>query len=370
MNAAAGGWNLNWFRVRSAGSDTASEPTPILAGWEEIPGTYADGTPYSLRRPIYGFEGETPQFFSVRMAPPLIGLGLLEAVDEQTVLELADECDLDGDGISGRVRTVESPLVATAQRLGRFTFKSGRDSIRHQIAYALNRDMGVTTTLEPMLDGATSPEAPELDDESLDRMTRYVALLGVGARRGLTDPVALHGETLFAAANCSACHVPELSTGLHHPYAELRNQTIRPFTDLLLHDLGPGLADPMAEDGVRGVSARRPRAIARGGDPLARRRGRSVEGVVPADVRRRSRRADRVPEVAVIRVPRSRACERHAAVESICDRGPRSRAAVEADAQRDTAPGDLCGASRGGGVWRRVVEPSRPGWFGRVSVGV
>ncbi|MGA1392534.1 MAG: di-heme oxidoredictase family protein [Phycisphaerales bacterium] len=252
LNAAAGGWNLNWFRVRSAGSDTASEPTPILAGWEETPGTYADGTPYSLRRPIYGFEGETPEFFSVRMAPPLIGLGLLEAVDEQTVIDLADECDLDGDGISGRVRTVESPLVATAQRLGRFTFKSGRDSIRHQIAYALNRDMGVTTTLEPMLDGATSPEAPELDDESLDRMTRYVALLGVGARRGLTDPVALHGETLFAAANCSACHVPELSTGSHHPYAELRNQTIRPFTDLLLHDLGPGLADPMAEDGVLG----------------------------------------------------------------------------------------------------------------------
>lgn len=110
--------------------------------------------------------------------------------------------------------------------------------------------MGVTTADEPVLDGATAAEAPELDDESLDRMTRYVALLGVAARRDLTDPIALHGETLFAAANCTACHVPELVTGSHHPYAELRSQAIRPYTDLLLHDLGPGLADSMGEDGV------------------------------------------------------------------------------------------------------------------------
>ena len=250
LNAAAGGWNLNWFRLRSADGGTESEPAPILAGWEELPGAYADGMPYSLRKPIYGFLGETPELFSVRMAPPLVGLGLLEAVDEQTILERADECDLDGDGISGRVRTVESPLVATALRLGRFGSKGGSDSIRHQIAYALNRDMGVTTADEPVLDGATAAEAPELDDESLDRITRYVALLGVAARRDLTDPIALHGETLFAAANCTACHVPELVTGSHHPYAELRSQAIRPYTDLLLHDLGPGLADSMGEDGV------------------------------------------------------------------------------------------------------------------------
>ena len=250
LNAAAGGWNLNWFRIRTLEGGASPEPTAILAGWEELPGAYADGTPYSLRRPIYGFLGETPEFFSVRMAPPLVGLGLLEAVDESTILAHADECDLDGDGISGRVRTVESPLVATAQRLGRFGAKGGSDSIRHQIAYALNRDMGVTTTLEPILDGDLLPQAIELDDESLDRMTRYVALLGVAARRALTDPIALHGETLFAAANCSACHVPELATGAHHPYAELRGQTIRPYTDLLLHDLGPGLADSMGEDGV------------------------------------------------------------------------------------------------------------------------
>jgi CxxC motif-containing protein (DUF1111 family) len=252
LNATAGGWNLNWFRVRRASGGGAGEPTPILAGWEETPGAYADGAPYSLRRPIYGFEGETPAFFSVRMAPPLIGLGLLEAVDEQTVIDLSDERDLDGDGISGRVRTVKSPLVATAQRLGRFTFKGGRDSIRHRVAYALNLGVGVTTTLEPMHDGSTTPEAPGLDHEPLDRTTRPVAPLRGDAGGGLTDPVALHGETLFVAANCSACHVPELATGSHHPYAGLRNRIIRPFTDLLLHDLGPGLADPMAEEGVLG----------------------------------------------------------------------------------------------------------------------
>ena len=78
-------------------------------------------------------------------------------------------------------------------------------------------------------------------------MTRYVALLGVGARRDLSDAQALQGEVLFSSANCTACHTPTLTTSPYHPNAELRNQTIHPYTDLLLHDMGPGLADNMGE---------------------------------------------------------------------------------------------------------------------------
>jgi CxxC motif-containing protein (DUF1111 family) len=89
-------------------------------------------------------------------------------------------------------------------------------------------------------------------------MTRYVALLGVGARRNLSDPRTIAGEALFASANCTACHTPELTTSPYHPMAELRNQTIRPFTDLLLHDMGPGLADNMGENGASGSEWRTP----------------------------------------------------------------------------------------------------------------
>ena len=262
LNAAVGGWKLNWFRVRSLPGGNASEPRAILAGWEETAGSYGDGTPYSLRKPIYAFEMppgvDPPQHFAVRLAPPLVGLGLLEAIDESTILAREDACDLDGDGISGRVHAVTSPLESTANRLGRFGTKASQAAVRHQIAYALNRDMGIATAAFPVLDGDTSASAVELDAAELDDLTRYVSLLGVSARRSLTDETALHGEQRFAAAGCSACHVAELATGPHHPFAELRNQTIRPFTDLLLHDLGPGLADSIESDGVDGSEWRTP----------------------------------------------------------------------------------------------------------------
>ncbi|MEQ1634113.1 MAG: di-heme oxidoredictase family protein, partial [Planctomycetota bacterium] len=155
-------------------------------------------------------------------------------------------CDNNNDGISGRI-SVSSALTGGQALAGRFTSKGGRASVRDQIAYALNRDMGVASATMPVLDGDTSPSAAEVTQQELDRMTRYVALLGVGARRNLIDVAALRGEQLFVSAGCAACHVPQLTTGNRHPFAELRNQTIRPFTDLLLHDMGPGLADPMRD---------------------------------------------------------------------------------------------------------------------------
>lgn len=257
LDAISGGWNLNWFAVRNpAGTGGGGDGFALLDGWETIDGNYGDGTPYQLRRPIVSFTGPTPDHHAVRNAMPLIGLGLLEAIDDQTILDLADPCDEDGDGISGRAHFIPDPMDPTLLRLGRFTSKANRASVREQIARALNRDMGVATEMFPVFDEETTPRAPELDENELDLLTRYVALLGVGARRSLLDPQALQGEALFAAAKCTSCHTPELATGDHHPYGELRNQTIRPFTDLLLHDLGPGLAESMKEGDAEGAEWR------------------------------------------------------------------------------------------------------------------
>ncbi|MBW8864202.1 MAG: c-type cytochrome, partial [Verrucomicrobia bacterium] len=153
--------------------------------------------------------------------------------------------------ISGRVQTVTDPETSQT-RLGRFNYKAGKARLSHQIAGALNNDMGVTTPVFPILDGNTTGGTPELTSDDLDKMTRYVALLGVSARRDLTNAQALQGEQLFASANCTKCHVPTLTTSPYHPMTELRNQIIHPYTDLLLHDMGSGLADNMGEGTATG----------------------------------------------------------------------------------------------------------------------
>ncbi len=234
-----------------------NEGAVSIASYTTSNGQYGDATPYSLQKPNYSFAGTPPTFFSARIAPQLVGLGLLEAVSESTIQGLADPDDANADGISGRMQTVLDPET-NQQRLGRFGAKAGRVRLSHQIAGALNTDMGVTTAIFPQLDGETTNRPVELSAADLDLMTRYVALLGVGARRDLTNAQALQGEQLFATAQCVKCHTPTLTTSPYHPMAELRNQAIRPFTDLLLHDMGPGLADNMGEANATGSEWRTP----------------------------------------------------------------------------------------------------------------
>jgi len=256
--------------VKVAG-DAAGSPHPVLGDqlqplsttdedegnvtivrWEEIPGTYGDGSAYSLRRPVYSFTGETPEYFSVRSAPPLIGLGLLEAVPESTIASLADPNDVNLDGISGRMAKVIDPRDSGQTRLGRFNSKGGQARVEDQIAIAFNRDMGVSSDIFPLLDGDSNPTPAEITSSELDQLSRYVSLLGVSAKRELSDSIVRHGQQLFASASCASCHVPELTTSNYHPVAELRGQTIRPYTDLLLHDMGPGLADNLNEPTASG----------------------------------------------------------------------------------------------------------------------
>jgi CxxC motif-containing protein (DUF1111 family) len=222
------------------------EKTAYRAAYTEIPGTYGDGTSYTLRKPNYTFGGDAPEFYSVRSAPQLVGLGLLEAIDESTIVNLSDPNDLNNDGISGRINALNDPETGDI-RLGRFGYKASKARLRHHIASALNTDMGVTTTIYPTIDFKNTSSSLEINDSELDLMYRYVALLALMPQRDFDDSDVIQGKQLFTQANCVACHIETIQTSDYHPLTELRSQTIHPYTDLLLHDMGTGLSDNMGE---------------------------------------------------------------------------------------------------------------------------
>jgi CxxC motif-containing protein (DUF1111 family) len=234
-----------------------AEGSATIVSYKETAGEYGDGTPFTLRQPVFAFSGELPPSFSVRLTPQLVGIGLLEAIDERDVMSLADPLDANKDGISGRPQIV-ADAETKQPRLGRFGYKAAQPTVKQQIAHAFNSDMGVTTALFPTPDGSASAEKPELSESDLANITRYVSVLGVSARRDLEDSEAQRGEQLFAKANCTACHAPSFTTSAFHPLAELRSQRIQPFTDLLLHDMGEGLADTMGESAASGSEWRTP----------------------------------------------------------------------------------------------------------------
>jgi CxxC motif-containing protein (DUF1111 family) len=233
-------------------SGTSPEGSVSIAQWVEKDG---------LRSPEYAFSGQKPALFSARLAPQLVGMGLLEAIPEATILALQDPNDANGDGISGRAQISVDPVTGQ-KRLGRFGWKAGASSLKHQIAGALNTDMGVMTSVLPKPDcgdmqaGCGNDKGPELADEYLADLTKYISLLGVRARRDINDADALKGETLFGSLGCASCHVTELTTSKFHPLAELRDQLVHPYTDLLLHDMGPGLADNLGEREATGAEWR------------------------------------------------------------------------------------------------------------------
>lgn len=226
-----------------------SEGSVTLGAWTELEN--------GLRSPNYVFSNGTPARFSARIAPQLVGLGLLEAIQESTILEWEDESDSNNDGISGRASIVEDPDSGEF-RLGRFGYKASTYSVKHQSAAALNTDIGVMTSVLPdpdcgSLQTTCGDSGQELDDIQLNKLVKYVSLLGVGARRDYNND---SGEILFSDAGCADCHRPSMTTGPYHPLAELRGQTIYPYTDMLLHDMGPGLADNLAEGSASGAEWR------------------------------------------------------------------------------------------------------------------
>lgn len=225
----------------------SSEGSVSISSWTESNG---------LRTPNFSFTGNTPTNFSARIAPQLVGMGLLEAIVEADIEALADPDDLNGDGISGRIQFVTD--AATGEpRIGRFGWKASQPTVKQQVAAALNTDIGVMTSLLPNPDcgsAQTNCGAPgsELTDANVDKLAAYISLLGMSARRDVTDATALQGEALFASTGCVGCHTDTFQTSPYHPHAELRDQSIHPYTDLLLHDMGAGLASTLVEGNASG----------------------------------------------------------------------------------------------------------------------
>ena len=228
-----------------------------LIHWDAVPGTYADGTPYELRRPRFEFEewgyGAPPaeMLYGPRVAPAMIGLGLLEAISPETLLALADPDDLDEDGISGEINYVWDPETE-AMSIGRFGWKAEQPTVLHQSAGAFAGDMGITNRLhtdenctptQESCVAAPSGGEPEIDDETLDKVVLYARTLAVPPRRGLDEPEVRQGRALFGDFGCTSCHHPRLETGELEGLPEVSNQTIRPYTDMLVHDMGPELSD-------------------------------------------------------------------------------------------------------------------------------
>lgn len=216
--------------------------------WNRVRGTYPDGTSYKLRKPKlrYRIRGLPRRHTapSLRMTPGLVGMGLLEAIPESAILALSDPEDSNSDGISGRPQYIPNVRTNTLS-LGRFGFRASHPTVEQQSAAAAFHDMGLTNTLFNNEDGE-----PEVSAEILRVMTIYQELANVPAARDQSNPEVIAGKNLFQAIGCNDCHVMTFVTESDNP--ALDNQTIHPFTDLLLHDMGDDLADTRAEFSASG----------------------------------------------------------------------------------------------------------------------
>ncbi len=223
--------------------------------WREQVATLADGETVRLRSPeiritdlAYAPLGKDAMI-APRLAPPLVGLGLLEAVPEETITALAARESI--AGIRGKVNRVwdesQGKLV-----LGRFGLKANHGSLREQVANAFFNDIGLSSPVYPDQNcppvQAVCKEQmvagkPEITKLRLDATELYIRALTVPMRRRTDDAQVRRGEQLFTQAHCAVCHVPELHTGESATLPQLAHQTIRPYSDLLLHDMGDALSD-------------------------------------------------------------------------------------------------------------------------------
>ncbi len=247
--------------------------------YEKIPVTFADGETVWLRKPEYKFRDlaygplAPDTMISPRIAPQMIGLGLLEAIPENEIRKNADPDDKNQDGISGRVNTVRS-LVDKTLQLGRFGWKAGTTTLKEQAAAAFAGDIGLSTPIVDLPAGdctksqqrclnAPHGDQPgeksyEVNGELLDLVTFYTQNLAVPVRRNAQDPQVLKGKALFNKTGCATCHHPTHVTGEVEGQPHLSHQVIWPYTDLLLHDMGPGLADNRPEGDATGREWRTP----------------------------------------------------------------------------------------------------------------
>eukprot|EP00439_Symbiodinium_sp_Y106_P089840 s1_g2376.t1 len=252
----------------------------LTVEYEDVEVSFADGATVVLRQPSYSVVnlGYGPlhedALISPRVASPMIGLGLLEAISEEDILAAADPDDADGDGISGTAKYIWSRGQERVM-LARFGWKLGNPTIEDQSSEAMAGDIGISNPLFPQHSGdctasqRTCLEAPagiggpggdlEASAQVMDKIFFYSRHLAVPARRNVDAPAVLRGKQLFYEANCTSCHTPKHATRNDDGVdPALRGQLIWPFTDLLLHDMGDGLADGRPEGTATGSEWRTP----------------------------------------------------------------------------------------------------------------
>lgn len=235
--------------------------------YEEFPVKLSDGTVVSLRKPTYRAVDlnygpmDKEAMLSPRIAPPMVGIGLLEAVTEEDILSWADPDDKNGDGIRGRASKVWSAAQGKVVA-GRFGWKGGAASVAEQTAGAFAGDIGLSSALAPqsygdcterqakcrtMPDGRDPEEGVEVLKTMFDLVVFYSRNLAVPARRDADHPEVLAGKRIFYQSGCIACHRPKFVTREDSAEPEQSYQLIWPYTDLLLHDMGEGLSDGRPE---------------------------------------------------------------------------------------------------------------------------
>ncbi|MCX6140339.1 MAG: c-type cytochrome [Candidatus Kapabacteria bacterium] len=223
--------------------------------------SYADGTTVTLWKPEYTFSnfGYGPisahAEFSARLAPQIIGMGLLESIDEATLESIALQ------------QANTTPNITGRRNIGRFGWKASQPTIALQTAHAFAGDMGITTPLVAADDGtvlqqilSTIPNggSPECEQDAFDNVVFYTTWLAVPAQRRYASDAVVAGKKLFLSAGCGECHRPSIMTSSSATHRAVENKEIHPYTDLLLHDMGPGMADNRPDKNASGAEWRTP----------------------------------------------------------------------------------------------------------------
>lgn len=254
------------------GITTVQGEGDVEVEFETIHGQYPDGETFELVKPLFEFKNFKLSPFdewvlvSPRVAPHLIGLGFIEAIPSDQIIQREDPLDSDGDGISGKANWVFD-LTQNQMTLGRFGWKAGQPSLRQQNAAAFNGDMGLTSEVFPEQNcplvqtdcwQAPTPSDLEVSPKVLDRVTLYTQLIAVPKARNYGSSKFINGKRIFTELHCTQCHQPHFQTGGSHPIQALRNQLIWPYSDFLLHDMGEGLADHRPDGFADGQEWRTP----------------------------------------------------------------------------------------------------------------
>lgn len=227
------------------------------------------GGPQLQNRAIPGYVPETipaGATFSKLTPPAVTGLGFLDLVPDHVLLAMADPDDADGDGISGRVNWINIKSYTTARNggvvqngkyIGRFGKKASVYDLLHQTVDALTQDMGITSVYDPIDVYSGEEIDPEIETQKVNNLAFYLKTLKAPVPRNQNDPQVIQGKSIFNAISCTSCHKPQLTTG-NSPIAALANKDFYPYTDLLLHDMGPGLDDGYTEGSAKTYEWRTP----------------------------------------------------------------------------------------------------------------